>query len=91
MAMEYFDEKIAPGLRLYPASPNRLNSGYFSGIFSSGTGFSLSMRYSDSLSPPSTPLCRLPLNQAVSEPVPRLELELELLVTLFFKNFLFKN
>jgi len=70
MAMEHFDEKIVPILRVkQPTSPVRLgSSGYYSSIFTSGSGFSLSMRYSDSLSSPGTPLCRLPLQQPTSEP-----------------------
>ena len=60
MAMEYFDEKIVPNLKVkLPMSPLKINSGSFvSGLFSSGSGFSLSMRYCDTVSPPSTPLSR---------------------------------
>ena len=56
MAMEYFDEKIVPDLRnKFPGySPVRLTNGsYLSSIFTSGSGFSLSMRYTDPVSPPS--------------------------------------
>eukprot|EP00088_Acartia_fossae_P051560 TRINITY_DN5791_c0_g1_i1.p1 TRINITY_DN5791_c0_g1~~TRINITY_DN5791_c0_g1_i1.p1 ORF type:complete len:447 (-),score=163.03 TRINITY_DN5791_c0_g1_i1:537-1877(-) len=56
MAMEYFDEKIVPDLRSeFPGySPVRLTNGsYLSSIFTSGSGFSLSMRYTDPVSPPS--------------------------------------
>jgi len=74
MAMEYFDEKIVPGLtpKLSSLSPLRLGNGsYFSSIYTSGTGFSLSMRYSDGLSPPGTPLCTLPIQHPASEPANR--------------------
>ena len=66
MAMEYFDEKIVPTLKM-PVSPMRWNNSPYN-IFTSGTGLSLSFRYSDSLSPPSTPLCRLPIHQPATEP-----------------------
>jgi len=73
MAMEHFDEKIVPILRLkLPTSPVRLgSSGYFSSILTSGSGFSLSMRYADGLGSPSTPLCRIPIQQPSSEPIKR--------------------
>ena len=73
MAMEYFDEKIVPNLKVkLPMSPLKINSGSFvSGLFSSGSGFSLSMRYCDTVSPPSTPLSRLSLPSASSEPTKR--------------------
>lgn len=73
MAMEYFDEKIVPSLKVkLPMSPLKINSaGFMSGLFSSGSGFSLSMRYCDTTSPPSTPLTRLSLPSASSEPAAR--------------------
>jgi len=69
MAMEYFDEKIVPTLKS-PVSPLRWNTSP-NNIFSSGSGLSLSVRYSDSLSPLGTPLCRLPIQQPASLPSAR--------------------
>jgi len=77
MAMEYFDEKIVPDLKSkFPGySPVRLTNGsYLSSFFTSGTGFSLSMRYSDPISPPGTPsFARLtsPILAPSSEPTVR--------------------
>jgi len=63
MAMEYFDENIVPDLKnKFPDySPVRLANGSYSylySIFTSGTGFSLNMRYNDPVSPtpPQSPL-----------------------------------
>ena len=66
MAMEYFDEKIVPDLKnkIPGYSPVRLTNGsYGYGIFTSGSGFALGIRYSDPVSPPSFPrLCSPVLN-----------------------------
>ena len=62
MAMEYFDEKIVPGLPC-PVSPFKGHSSFISGmagIVSSGSGFSLSVRYPSLDTPPSACRALLP-------------------------------
>merc|ERR1719348_1005396 len=78
MAMEYFDEKIVPTLKVQlPVSPLKFGSGpgsYISGmagIVSGGSGFSLSLKYLDTTENlPTTPTSRSILNSTPqSEPL----------------------